>query len=322
MRCVRRWASRAVALAILGAVIWRLGTGPFLSGLKAIDARAVLAVAAIVLGTTLCSAWRWRIIAGGLGVRLSLPAAVAAYYRALFLNLTLPGGVAGDVHRGVVHGRQVHDVGRALRAVVWERAAGQVVQIVLTISALFVFPSPFRSSMPLVAAVVVAVALGAVFVAGMQIGGRRSRWVRVRNVVVTDIRDGVLRRNAFPAVAVASVLVVVGHAVTFLIAARTVGVTAPVARLLPLALLALMGMVLPNLAGWGPREGVTAWAFAAAGLGAHRGAATAVAYGVMVFAASLPGAILLGAGWLSRRRESKPRPRGRVVFRPGRVTDG
>ena len=33
--------------------------------------------------------------------------AVAAYYRSQFLNLTLPGGVAGDVHRAVRHGREI-----------------------------------------------------------------------------------------------------------------------------------------------------------------------------------------------------------------------
>ena len=60
-------------------------------------------------------------------------------------------------------------------------------------------------------------------------------------------------------------------------------------QLLPLAFISIMAMVLPNIGGWGPREGVTAWAFSAAGLGAGPGAATAVAYGVMVLAASLPG---------------------------------
>ena len=151
--------------------------------------------------------------------------------------------------------------------------------------------------------------------------GGASRWARIRNAVVTDIRNGVLRRNAFPAVVLASVLVVLGHAVTFLIAARTVGVTAPISRLLPLALLALLGMVLPNVGGWGPREGVTAWAFAAAGLGADRGAAAAFAYGVMVLAASLPGAVVLAAGWLSRRRVSRPQARRRVAFRPEGAAD-
>jgi hypothetical protein len=46
---------------------------------------------------------------------------------------------------------------------------------------------------------------------------------------------------------------------------------------------------------------VTAWAFAAAGLGASRGVATAVTYGVMVFVASLPGAAVLVASWVRRK---------------------
>ena len=58
-------------------------------------------------------------------------------------------------------------------------------------------------------------------------------------------------------------------------------------------LLVLLGAALPNIGGWGPREGVTAWAFAAAGLGASVGVATAVVYGVMVFVATLPGAAFL-----------------------------
>src|SRR6476659_5741542 len=157
---LRRWAGPAVAVGVLAVVIWRLGTGPFLAGLNAVDGRALLAVAAIFFVTTLCSAWRWTIVSRGLGVRLSLPAAVAAYYRAVFLNLMLPAGVAGDVHRGVSHGREVQDVGRGMRAVVWERGAGQVVQVVLTISVLLVLPSPLRSSMPFVVVAAATAVLG------------------------------------------------------------------------------------------------------------------------------------------------------------------
>lgn len=321
MRRLRRLASPALAVATLAVVLWRLGTGPFVAGLEAVDGPALLAAAGVVLFTTVCSAWRWTIVARGLGVPLSLPAAVAAYYRALFLNVTLPGGVAGDVYRGVSHGREVQDVGRALRAVVWERAAGQVVQVMLTIFVLLVMPSPVRASMPFVATAAVAVALAVVLVGRMRMGAGSSRLVRVRDAAVTDFRTGVLHRNAFPAVALASVLVVLGHTVTFLIAVRTVGITASTARLLPLVLLALLAMVLPNLAGWGPREGVTAWVFAASGLGAARGAAAAVAYGVMVVVASLPGAIVLVAGWLSRRRGSRPPARSRAVLRPGGAAD-
>lgn len=323
MRSVGRWASPAVAAAVLGVVIWRLGSGPFLAGLDGVNRRAVLAVAAIVLVTTVCSAWRWAIVARGLGVHLSLPAAVAAYYRSLFLNLTLPGGVAGDVHRGVSHGRKVRDVGRALRAVVVERAAGQVVQAVLTISVLLILPSPVRSSMPLVAAAAVAVAIGVVFVSRMRAGAGGARWTRVRNAVRTDIGDGVLRRDALPAVVLSSAVVIAGHTATFLIAARTAGVTAPISRLLPLAMLSLLSMVLPSIAGWGPREGVTAWAFSAAGLGAAQGAATAVAYGVLVLGASLPGSLVLVVERLPRRGGSSRRQQRSLAGQTGRrMCDG
>ncbi len=302
-------------------MIWRLGSGPFLDGVRALDGRALLAGAAIFLLTTVCCAWRWTIVARGLGVRLSLPAAVAAYYRCLFLNITLPGGVAGDVHRGVSHGRDVHDVGLALRAVVWERTAGQVVQVVLTISVLFVLPSPMRSSMPLVVVALLAAAVGVVLVDRVQMGRGHSRWDRARNAVVADIRGALLHRNAWPAVALASTVAVLGYAVMFLIAARTAGVTAPVSRLLPLAAVAILAMVLPSIGGWGPREGATAWVFSAAGLGAGRGAATAVAYGVMVLAASLPGGLVLVVGWLPRRRASRLRARRRVILRPKGAAD-
>jgi uncharacterized membrane protein YbhN (UPF0104 family) len=321
VRRVRRWAGPAVAAIVLAVVIWRLGTGPFVSGLEEVDGRALLAAAGIGLVTTVCGAWRWTIVARGLGLRLSLPAAVAAYYRALFLNLTLPGGVAGDVHRGVRHGRDVHDVGRALRAVVWERAAGQVVQVGLTISVLLVLPSPVRSSIPFVAVAVVAVAVALVLAGRRRLEPGRSRWARVRSAVVADIRNGVLRRRALPAVVLASTVAVLGYALLFLVAARTAGVAAPISRLLPLALLAVLAMVLPSVAGWGPREGATAWVFSAAGLGADRGAATAVAYGVLVLAAFLPGAIVLVAEWLPRRRVSRSRPLRRISFGPEGATD-
>jgi uncharacterized membrane protein YbhN (UPF0104 family) len=312
-RTVWAWARPAGAAATLAVVVWRLGAEPFLDGVRAVDRGALAAAAGIGVLTTVCCAWRWTIVARGLGLHLSMPAAVAAYYRSVFLNLTLPGGVVGDVHRGVSHGRDVRDVGRSLRAVAWERAAGQVVQVILTVAVLLALPSPVRSSMPLVAAALVATLIGVVILDRARPRGGRSRWARVRGAVARDVRDGLLARRAFPAIALASALVVLGHAVTFLIAARAAGATAPPSEMLPLALLAMLAMVLPSVAGWGPREGATAWAFGAAGLGAQHGVATAVAYGVMALVASLPGALVLVGAWL---------PRARRPWRPGSSLPG
>jgi uncharacterized membrane protein YbhN (UPF0104 family) len=259
------WLRPVVAAGTLGVLVWSVGTSPFLDGLRSVDGGALAAAFGLAVLTTVCCAWRWTIVARGLGIELTLGTAVAAYYRSLFLNVTLPGGVVGDVHRGVRHG---------LRAVIWERTAGQVVQIVLTVAVLLVLPSPVQATMPLVALVVAA--------AGVALA------MRVR----------LFAWRAWPAITLLSALVVAGHAVTFLIAARAAGATAPLSTIVPLALLVLAAGALPNVGGWGPREGVTAWAFAAAGLGASRGVATAVVYGVMVFVASLPGAAVLVASWV------------------------
>jgi glycosyltransferase 2 family protein len=317
-RTAWRWARLAGAAAVLALLVWRVGTGPFLDGLRTIDGGALAAATGLAVLTTVCCAWRWRVVARGLGVDLPLGTAVAAYYRSIFLNVTLPGGVVGDVHRGISHGRDTSDVARGLRAVAWERSAGQVVQVVLTVAVLLVVPSPVRPAMPVVALAFVAVAAGVALAARVRPAAGRSRWARLRAAAARDVRDGLLANRAWPAIALASALVVAGHAATFLVAARTAGVTAPPSRMLPLALLVMLGAALPNVGGWGPREGVTAWAFAAAGLGASSGVATAVVYGVMVFVASLPGAAVLVAGWMRRAPSARwglrPRQRGLIIL--------
>jgi hypothetical protein len=234
------------------------------------------------------------VIAGGLGLRLPLRTAVADCYRSIFLNSTLPGGVLGDVHRAVSHGREVGDVGRGIRAVVWERTAGQVVQMGMALTVLFVFPSPVRSAMPLLTGIVLAVALVAVVVTNALPHTGLSRWGRALRTARSDIRDGLIAPHIWPRVVLASVLAVCGHVGTFLLAAHAAGSGAPLSLLVPLGFLALVVMTLPlNIGGFGPREGVAAWAFAAAGLTAATGITTAVLYGGLVLVASLPGAAVL-----------------------------
>ena len=315
-RVLWTWGRLAGSVLTLAVVVWRLGTGPFLDGVRAVDGRALAAAVAITGVTTVCSAWRWKTVAAGLGVELSLPAAVAAYYRAIFINITVPGGVVGDVHRGVSHGRDVHDVGRGLRAVAWERTAGQVVQFTLTVAFLLVLPSPVHSAVPLVALAVVLTALVIVLVARAQPARGRSRWARIRRAVAGDVRDALLTRRAWLGIAAASVIVVAGHTLTFLIAARTAGTAASLSVMLPIALLVMMGMVLPSVGGWGPREGITAWAFGAAGLGAQQGVAAAVVYGIMVLVACLPGAAVLVVAWF---RPDRPSGRKEPALREGAV---
>jgi uncharacterized membrane protein YbhN (UPF0104 family) len=294
MRRLWAWARPLAGVGILAFLLWRLGTGPFLGGLRLIDGWALAAAVGIGALTTVCCAWRWSLVAGGLGVRLPQRTAVAHCYRSVFLNSTLPGGVLGDVHRAVRHGRDTGDVGRGIRAVVWERTAGQVVQLALAAIVLFAFESPVRSAMPIVIGVAVAGGLAAVLLARALPESGLSRWARALRTAKSDIRNGLLARRNLLGIVLASAVVLAGHLATFLIAAYTAGATAPLSRLVPLTLLALLAMGVPaNVGGFGPREGVAAWAFGAAGLTATQGVAAAVVYGALALVASLPGALLV-----------------------------
>ena len=299
------WAAARMlgGVAILAIIVSRLGTGPFLQGLRAVSGWSLAAAAGITVVTTVCSAWRWSLVARGLGVAVSLRTATAAYYRSQFLNTVLPGGVLGDVDRAVRHGRDAGDVGRGLRAVAWERSAGQVVQLALALSVLLLLPSPVP---PLASLVVGAAVVGAIG-AGILIRGLRPRgtssWARTLRAAGTDLQVGLLARRTWPGIALASVAVVAGHLATLFLAARTAGVTSSTSAFLPLAMLVLVAMAVPtNIGGWGPREGMAAWVFGAAGLGATLGVATATVYGVLALAAILPGAPLVVLAWLRRRR--------------------
>jgi glycosyltransferase 2 family protein len=297
------WARSLAGVAILAVLVWRVGTGPFLHAIPMIDARSLAAVVAVSGVTTVCCAWRWRLVAGGLGLGVPLPRAVAAYFRSQFLNTTLPGGVLGDVHRGWRHGRETGDLGRAARAVAWERVAGQLVQAVLAVLVLLALPSPVRPSLPLVLAGATLTLVVAAVLAGARARSGRTVWGRLARTAAEDLRHGLLSRQVWPGVVLASAVAVAGHVTVFLVAARVAGSNASTRELLPLAVLVLLAMSVPtNVAGWGPREGMAAWAFSAAGLGAAEGVATAVVYGVLSFAASLPGAVVLVIGWWHGRR--------------------
>jgi uncharacterized membrane protein YbhN (UPF0104 family) len=322
---VRARLGTLAGAGILVVLVWRLGTDAFLDGLHRIDGPTLLAALGLGLLTTVFSAWRWCVVARGLSIRLPLGRAVADYYRALFLNAALPGGVLGDVHRAVRHGQDTHDVGRGVRAVVLERTAGQVVLIAVGVTVLLAQPSPALAGPRDLAAspgtaLALAVVVALTIAVAVRLRGKpgTSRWRRAVRAALAEARLGLLARRSWPGVVISSVVVLAGHLGTFLLAARAAGSTAPFAELAPLMVLALLAMALPlNVGGWGPREGVTAWAFGAAGLGAAQGLTVAVIYGVLTFAASLPGVGVLAGQWLARLRRPQLQLEERVLAEGG-----
>jgi uncharacterized membrane protein YbhN (UPF0104 family) len=310
------WARPLVGVGILGLLVWRLGTGAFVDGLRLINGPLALTALGIGLLTTLFSVWRWCLVARRLGLPLPPVAALADYYRALFLNAVLPVGVLGDAHRAVSHGRRAGDVARGVRAVVLERMGGQVVLIAAGLGVLLLEPSlataVARGVLPGAGVLVALVGglAGAAVVAARARRGTAAKWRRAIGAALADVRLGLLARDAWPGVLLLSAVTLAGHLVLFLVAARTAGTVAPVWRLMPLLLLALLVMALPvNVGGFGPREAFSAVAFGAVGLGAKLGLTTAVVYGMLTFVASLPGAavrVFRHAGQRRDRRRACP----------------
>jgi uncharacterized membrane protein YbhN (UPF0104 family) len=284
----------AATVTVLSFLLRQLGTAPFKDGLRAVTWPAVAATVTLTALTTVCSAWRWRVVARALGISIGLPDAIRAYYRSLFLNSVLIGGVLGDVHRAVRHGRRTGDVARGLRAVAWERLCGQIVQAVLTVAVLVALPSPVRPALPYLLAGLAGVA-GCIVVVGWR-GARRggSRLTRAARALSEDLRHGLLAPDVWPRVSLASVLTVAGHTLTFVIAARVGGCALPLGELLALLMVIQTAVVIPlSIGGWGFREGAAAWAFAAAGVGAATGVTVATLYAVLMLIAVSPGSVLL-----------------------------
>ncbi|MPZ97358.1 MAG: UPF0104 family protein [Propionibacteriales bacterium] len=297
----------AAGVTIIGAVMWQTGVAPFVTGLRSLDVSTLVLGAALAVPATVACAWRWHLVARGLGVGVDLGPAVASYYRSQFLNTTLPGGILGDVHRGLHHGRAVGDTGRGLRAVVWERLAGQVVLAVLAMLVLLLLPSPVHRSVPVILGVLAVGSVAAALVVRRVPQTRPTSPLRcILRAVRDDLQRGLTVRRTWPGVVLASTAAVALHLSTYVVAARAVGATTSLVTLVPVALLVLVAAGVPlNVAGWGPREGMAAWSFGAAGLGAAQGVAIAVAYGAMVLVANLPGAVVIGvAAWRRGRIRS------------------
>jgi uncharacterized membrane protein YbhN (UPF0104 family) len=267
--------------------------------LAEMDARWVGVAVGIGIGQTILSAWRWRFTAGRLGLLLPLPEALGEYYRGLFLNQIVPGGVVGDASRAWRHASRTRsEWGPAVRAVILERVSGQAVMAVfagISFASLAPRLAPGRAWLaPLAVTVVAAVALVA-----WRVRIRPPVGHTAMRVFVRDAGHALFARDAVAIQLVTSSVIVGSYVVTYLCAARAVGVETAWPELAVLVPPVLIAMLVPlSVGGWGLREGAAAGLWAAVGLGAADGVAISMAYGLIVLLGTLPGAYLIAFGGL------------------------
>lgn len=288
-----RWA---VSLAVLAGLAWWLDPAAVAAGISEVSPFWLVAALAITVVQTLISAWRWRFTTARLGLKLSWPRAVGDYYLALFLNQVLPGGVAGDALRAHRHARDSDSAGPAWRAVVIERASGQLVVALATLSVLALVPA-WRSLLAKAWRLAGEAWIGPVLVVLLMaviVAAALRRWPRHWLILREEVYSALLSPSAWPRQLAASSAIVFSYALVFALVGRGLGMDLAFGLLLAVALPILLTMLIPlSVAGWGFREAAAASVWLALGLPAEQGAALAFAYGIVVLVGALPGAVVL-----------------------------
>lgn len=291
----RPWVQRGiVSVALLVAVALWVEPAAVLAEVTRLAPEWVLAALAVSVLQVMLSAWRWQFTAGRVDVPLRFRYALREYYLALLVNQLLPGGVLGDAGRAHRHARQATSKGSAWRAVVIERASGQMAVALLTLVALLTSPlwhaALGGTGLLVLAAGVVALVL---VVAALGIWCRRERGPTLPSWCVAlgrDVRRGLLERRVWPLQLASSLAIVISYGLVMVCAARAIGSEMPALDILALAPVLLLAMLVPlSIAGWGLREGAAAGIWVLVGLPAAQGVAISLAYGVLVLLSSLPG---------------------------------
>jgi glycosyltransferase 2 family protein len=291
----RGWAIAQVlgSVVLVGLLIVVFGTEPFLRAFSVVDTPAVLVALLLGLAAVLAQADRWRRVAHGYDAKPSHTAAVTMTYEANFLNMVLPGGVAGDAIRALRHPTEQ---GGRLRigatVVALERLLGTLVTVLGAAMALLIGG---RTPLATVLAFAGAAVLAAVLWPGLRRLGPRA----------------LLRAFA------ASVLMWGSLMALFVFGAATSIPGVSLRDSVALGAVCLAAMAIPlNVGGWGPRESITAVAAMLWGLPMVDGVTAAATYGVLALVGALPGGALVlldtarrasgGAGLRLRRGEPSP----------------
>ena len=277
-----------ISLGLLGLLLTQVDAGAVAARLAALDVRWLLPVLALTVLQVIASAWRWRFTAARLGLALPLGTAIREYYLATFANQVLPGGVLGDVGRAGRHALASGEPGPAARAVVLERASGQVAIALIAVIGIALADIAWPAGGTAIALSAVALIAALAALAVRRIQRYPDGWLAI---AWRDTRRALLTRDAWPTQLAMSLAIAASYVGVYALAGIALDTPAP-ATWLPLIPIVLFSMLVPiSVAGWGVRESVAAATWAAAGLGPADGTALAIAYGAIVLISSLPGLV-------------------------------
>ncbi|TVR98348.1 MAG: UPF0104 family protein [Wenzhouxiangellaceae bacterium] len=309
---VRLALNWAISATVLVALAWWLDWREILRGLGSLSAGWLLLALGLALLQTLVAAWRWHYTGARLGLALPLATATREYFLSSLVNQLLPGGVLGDAWRAQRHAEFSRRTGPAWRAVILERASGQLAVVLITLAVLL--SPPWQQALDRLALSWTELAVGLLILAALAVAIvavlRNSPALRdAIDQTWRDARRALLNRRDLPLQLASSLLIVGLLSAVFASAGQAAGVDAGFWLLWLLAVPVLLAMLIPvSVAGWGLREAAAAGIFLAMGLPAEQGVTVAAAYGLIILAASLPGALVLLSAQTSNSADPYKRP--------------
>jgi uncharacterized membrane protein YbhN (UPF0104 family) len=263
------------------------------------DVRLLAAAFAATAAQILALAWRWSAAMAGIGAPLGFRCALAVTLGSLFVGQVLPTSIGSDAWRVWRVRLLGHPVSAGVHGVLVDRAAalgGLVLVVGATMPALFLRVADPGWQTALAAGLAAALASLALAVSADRLARAwPSRpWLEAAGRFARTLRRLALQpRRALPLVAV-SALAHLGAGATAWLIAQALTLPASLADCIVLMPPVMLLAALPvSLAGWGVREGAMVALFAAAGLPADGALPLSLLFGLLLLAASLPGAAVI-----------------------------
>jgi glycosyltransferase 2 family protein len=307
MRDLRPLIKLLISLFLIWMIFRSVNLDRVFKHLWMVRIELLVAALAVLTFQIVILAYRWSIVTGVLGHKLSAVPAIRITFIAQFFNQGLPSTVGGDAVRIWL----AYRAGVSLRQSVHSVIADRVVATAMLLGFVLVgFPlqsAILGSSMARWIADLMAVGSLGVFVVCLAIAGpvcrQFGRFRLVREIAETTlaIRRIVFDRESSLPILLLSTLNHILTVVGMMLLALALGLPAVWTEffvLVPFVL--LLSMIPLSIGGWGLREGIMIAAFSYVGISAESALSLSLLFGMAITVVSLPG----GVFWILQRQRA------------------
>lgn len=296
-------AAIAGKVGLTAALLWwlsaRVDLGDAFAALGRFDPAIVVAALLLALLQVAIAGWRFVLVVGLCGTRISQGFALRATLVGGFFSQLLVTFISGDAIRAWLLTRRGMTLGRAVEAALLDRVIGVIALTLLILVGFAQFLALLPNETLRISAILLLAAAWGAALLFLTLGRASAfcdkllgRWPWLASLAATGrhlFADG---RAAGLALALGLVIHLLSVAIFFLLF-RALGL--PISAWLCLAvvpMVMLITMIPVSVAGWGLREGAMVVALTGMDWPDSDILAASIAFGLMILAASLPGAIL------------------------------